>query len=308
MIDIVIIGAGPSGLCAAKNFLQYDANADVTILDAQGTVGGVWSKEQIYPTLKTNNLWSAVDFIDFPMDSSFGIEPGQHVTGEAMHSYLEAYAKHFGIMNKIQFHTFVVSVRRKTGGGWVVDIARSNSNGVVESLDCRKLVVATGVLSVPNMPSLDGATDFKGDIIHSSDLGRSTHLLTEKKSVAVLGGSKSAYDSVYLSAISGLTVDWIIRTSGRGPVWVFPPHTYLGPFKAWRERLVVRRIFSFMSPSILPDFSGFGWLRNFLHFNVIGKKISQTFWKLMHADTIHDCRYHAEPHLAVLEPEQSPFW
>jgi cation diffusion facilitator CzcD-associated flavoprotein CzcO len=315
MIDILIIGAGPSGLCAAKTFLQYDKDANIVLVEPHATVGGVWSKEQLYPTLKTNNLLGTLDFIDFPMDARFGIAPGEHVTGEAMHAYYSAYAEHFDISRRVRLRTRVVDVRRReTGGGWAVRVVPAGKSGAESeptTLECAKLVVATGVLSVPHMPTLEGVDTFGAPYIHAVDMGpRADELVHDPdiKTVAVLGGSKSAYDAVYLAATTGHKVEWLIRKSGRGPAWVFPTHTFLGPFKAWREKLVMRRFVSFMSPCVFPDFSGFGWLRRFLHFSSVGKVIAQKFWGAIHADTLRDCGYRVDPKLNILEPEQNPFW
>ncbi|KAK3343395.1 cofactor FMO1 FAD enzyme [Lasiosphaeria hispida] len=311
MIDTLIIGAGPSGLCAAKTILQHNKAADVVLVDGHGSVGGVWSKEQLYPTLKTNNLFSTMDFSDFPMDPArFGVQPGQHVTGEVMHAYLSAYAEHFKILHRIRFNTQVVEVRRRDASeevpcGWDVEV------GGGEMLQCERLVVATGVLNAPHLPHIDGEKDFSGPFIHSSELGRQAESLMSSpdiQTVAVIGGCKSAYDAVYLAASTGHKVEWIIRQSGRGPTWVFPTHTFLGPFEAWREKLVTRRIVSFMSPCNWPDYSGFAWLRSFLHTNSVGKFIAQKFWESIHADTARDCRYRDSKEFEVLEPEQSPFW
>ncbi|KAK3386831.1 cofactor FMO1 FAD enzyme [Podospora didyma] len=320
MIDILIIGAGPSGLCAAKTFLQHNAAANIVLIDAHSTVGGVWAAEQLYPTLRTNNLFSSPDFTDFPMDPErFGIKPGQHITGEAMHAYLSAYADHFGVLKRIRFNTKAIKVYRRDdgssgnhdNGGWDVEVQSSTGEGETSVLSCRKLVVATGVLSVPKMPKIKGMEDFGAPLLHSCDLGSRVNAVLEEPGVtrvAVLGGGKSAYDAVYLAATTGHKVEWIIRRSGHGPAWVFPTHTYLGPFRAWRERLVTRRVLSFMSPCVWPDYSGFGWLRDFLHVNSVGKFIAGKFWGAIHADTVRDCRYRTDQQFKVLEPELSPFW
>ncbi|KAK3311932.1 cofactor FMO1 FAD enzyme [Apodospora peruviana] len=310
MIDILIVGAGPSGLCAAKTFLQYDGNTELVIIDALSTVGGAWAKEKLYPTLKTNNLFTSVDFTDFPMDQQrFGVGPGEHITGEVMHDYLTAYADHFHLTDRIRFKTRVVDVRR-TQDGWAVETENLDTNSR-SFLVCRKLVIATGVLSVPSKPDIQGADDFGVPFIHSADLGPQADAVMKNpdiKTVAVLGGCKSAYDAVYLAATTGHKVEWIIRKSGRGPTWVFPTHTMLGPFRAWRERLITRRFFSFMSPCVFPDFSGFGWLRAFLHFNRVGSFVREKFWGAIYVDTLRDCEYRTNETHKVLEPEQSPFW
>jgi len=311
MVKILIIGAGPSGLCAAKTFLQRDPDTKLLIVDSRASIGGVWSQEQLYPTLKTNNLFSTIDFSDYPMEASrFGVEPGQHVSGEAMHKYLCAYADHFKLTDKIRLETRVLDIRRGDANGgeakiWEVTVDKG------EVIKCEKLVIATGVLSTPHLPQIEGLSDFSAPFLHSSSLGRDAEKILSDpaiKTIAVLGGSKSAYDAVHMAISTGHQVEWIIRKSGRGPVYVFPPYTMLGPFKALREKLTTRRFISFMSPWSFPDYSGFGWLRRFLHQNTIGKAIAQGFWKKIRASTVKDCRYREDEAFKVLEPEQNPFW
>lgn len=321
MIDILIVGAGPSGLCMAKTYLQYDRAREIVLVDAHSTVGGVWAKEKLYPTLKTNNLFSGVDFTDFPMDQErFGTRPGEHVTGETMHEYISAYAEKFDLMRRIRFRTRVVEVHQQrfesdvannqVDGGWNVQVEDLDS-GIRSVLSCKRLVIATGVLSVPNIPKIPGSDRFNAPLVHSADLGPQADSIMnnpEIKTIAVLGGCKSAYDAVYLAASTGHKVEWIIRRSGRGPTWVFPTHTYLGPIRAWRERLITRRLFSFMSPSIFPEFSGLRRVRDFLQFSRVGRFIRDRFWDAIHADTLRDCRYQTDDLYKILEPEQGPFW
>ncbi|KZL80145.1 cofactor fmo1 fad enzyme [Colletotrichum incanum] len=308
-IETLIIGAGPSGLCAAKTLLQHDPTAEILIVDARASVGGVWSQEQIYPNLKTNNLVTSIDFSDFPMDPErFGLKMKQHVPGKVMHEYLVEYAKHFGAWEKLQLNTKVIRVTRpEDDGEWIVDVEENNK---AKTITCTRLVVATGVLTVPHMPVLAGSETFEAPIVHSSDLGPKSHLFTSPDitTVAVLGGSKSAYDAVHLAASTGHKVRWLIRRSGRGPVWVAPAFTQLGPFKVWRERLVTRRICAFMSPCVFPDFSGLAWVRRFLHESALGRVVSRAFWGLIRHDTINDCGYQTNEKTKILQPEQNQFW
>ncbi len=266
-------------------------------------------RRSYFPRLRRTISTLAIDFSDFPLDERFGVRPGEHIPGEAMNAYLCAYAEHFKLTGRIRLNTRVIEIRKRSDdAGWVV---RVEDGGQTETLECRKLVIASGVLSVPHLPGLPGAEQFKAPYVHSSQLGPKMGELMRNpdiKSIAVLGGCKSAYDAVYLAASTGHKVHWIIRKSGRGPTRVFPPHTYLGPIKAWREALITRRFFAFMSPFPFPDFSGLSWLRDFLHRNSIGKAISRTFWSLIHADTIRDCQYRTDPRYNLLEPEQNPFW
>lgn len=324
MIDTIIIGAGPSGLCAAKTLLQYDPTTEIVLLDASASLGGVWAKERLYPTLKTNNLRGGIDFSDLPLDDRFGVRAKEHIPGAVMHAYLCVYADKFDVTDKIRLNTRVVAVRRRTedegqhglGGppGWAVEV--EPESGRRHELACHRLVVATGVLNAPQMPTgLAGADDWDVPLVHSSQFGTHNHSHHASvvddpavRRISVLGGGKSAYDAVYLAAQTGRAVDWIIRKSGRGPAWVFPPYTYLGPFKAWKERLPVRRIFSFMSPWVFADRSGWAWLRRFLHSTRLGRTISDGFLGAIHHDTIRDVGYETDPRFKILQPDVNPFW
>ncbi|OAP64529.1 hypothetical protein AYL99_00501 [Fonsecaea erecta] len=293
----------PSGLCAAKTIRECEPEARVKILDSNKTVGGVWSKENIYPGLKTNNIRGGIDFSDFPMHDGFGVPQGQHVSGEAMHEYIKAYAEHFGLLQLIDFESTVAEIRKLEGAqGWNVKL------GSGADLQAHKLIVATGVTNVPHRPDLSGAEDFGGPIMHSAELGMKGGALTDNpnvETIAVLGGGKSAYDAVHLAGKAGKRVEWIIRKSGKGPEWIFPAHT-MGPLQAVREKLPARRFVSFFSPCLWND--GFGWIRNFLHFTKLGKAMAQGFWANLHKATLDDCGMLKDERTKVLEPEQSPFW
>lgn len=50
-VDVAIIGAGWYGLVSARTFLRLRPDANVLIIDSDNTVGGVWSKDRLYPNL-----------------------------------------------------------------------------------------------------------------------------------------------------------------------------------------------------------------------------------------------------------------
>jgi cation diffusion facilitator CzcD-associated flavoprotein CzcO len=180
------------------------------------------------------------------MDDSYGVAAGEHISGETMHKYLLSYARKWDLLRRIKFRTAVSIIERdEARGGWNVtltptDTTVAGDKPAESTLWTKKLIIATGITNEPHQPGIPGQGDFEGPIIHSSALGREQGRLTKDpsiKTVAVLGGGKSAYDAVYLAACAGKQVEWIIRKSGKGPAWVFPSHAQLGPFKAWREVL-----------------------------------------------------------------------
>jgi cation diffusion facilitator CzcD-associated flavoprotein CzcO len=198
------------------------------------TVGGVWAQENLYPGLRTNNLRGGIDFTDLPMHDGFGVPAGSHIPGEVMHEYFKQYAQKWDILRRIDFETFVSEISRLEGPeGWNVKVQKGD---VAHDLQTKKLIIATGITHTPHRPSIAGAKYFEAPIIHSAELGQRSGIITKDpqiKTVAVLGGAKSAYDVVYLSALAGKQVEWIVRKSGKGPCWVFP--ALATPLKAHRE-------------------------------------------------------------------------
>jgi len=199
------------------------------------SIGGAWAENKLYPGLKTNNLHGGIDYADYPMHEGFGITMDQHVTGQAMHNYVEAYAQKHDLINRIQFGTKVKEASQlPESAGWRLVVSTPDES-VIDTL---KLIVATGVTNEPHRPFITGSEHFEAPIFHSCEMGRCHTQITQDASahtVAVLGGGKSAYDAVYLAATHGRSVEWIMRKSGKGPAWVFPAHTHLGPVKVRRE-------------------------------------------------------------------------
>jgi len=114
-ITLTLSNEGISGLANAKTYLEIHPDADVLILEKASTIGGVWAEHRLYPGLKSNNMLGTYEFSDFPMDpETFKIQPGQHIPGQTMHDYLEAYAKNFKVFDKIRFSCVVESVEVST--------------------------------------------------------------------------------------------------------------------------------------------------------------------------------------------------
>ena len=205
----------------AKTYLEVNPSTKVIILDSQDSIGGTWSKQRLYPGLRSNNLVGTYEFSDFPMDEkTFGVKPGQPVPGPVVHRYLRMYAEKFDFYRRIRFNSKVESVERKDGGGWVVNISHgaqvSNGNGNINSsIWAEKLVVSTGLTNEPFIPQFNGAETFDAPIFHAKYLYHHAEILSNTaKSVVVLGGSKSGFDAAYYHASHGVPVDWVIRESG----------------------------------------------------------------------------------------------
>lgn len=179
-----------------------------------------------------------------PDEVSHGFFLARYVT-----SYLEDYADShiYGgkrLQERIAFNTAVQSVRQcSTPGGWIISMDKASTFWTP------KLMVCSGLTSIPNMPSLPGQDTLAGKIMHHRNFGLSSITEDPKvKHIAVLGGAKSAADIAYAAANAGKIVSWIIRYSGSGPGGLLPAKG-MGPYANSNE-LLYTRLATALNPSM----------------------------------------------------------
>ncbi len=147
---MAVIGAGPGGLVAAKYAIE--AGFDTTVFEASDDLGGQWQSTAphsgIWPGMHTNTSRAMTAFSDLPAPADHPLHPA----AEQIHAYLRAYARKFGVTDRIRFGTPVRNVRV----GWEVD---------GEPFD--RVVVASGRFRMPSAPV--GLTQFRGELLHAFD-------------------------------------------------------------------------------------------------------------------------------------------
>jgi cation diffusion facilitator CzcD-associated flavoprotein CzcO len=147
---IAVIGAGPSGIAAAKYALE--AGFEPTVFEAAERIGGQWHTtgvhSGVWPGMRTNTSRELTAFSDHPPPPDDPLYP----TAERVREYLESYARTYGVLDRVRFGARVEDVRP----GWLVD---------AEPFDA--VVVASGRFHAPRFPST--VTDFAGDLLHAYD-------------------------------------------------------------------------------------------------------------------------------------------
>lgn len=300
--DLVVVGAGLHGLAAAKTYLEVNPVASIAVLEKAASIGGVWSKERLYPGLKTNNQLGTYEYSDFPMQG-YDVKEVQHIPGPTVHQYLTDYAKKFGVFAKVQLDSSVQAAEQWGEDGWLLSLLR---NGQERHVLARKLIVATGLASEPLRVEMPGMNDFAAPIFHSKDFRSNADILNSARSVTVIGGNKSGWDAAYEFAASGIHVDWVIRKSGHGPVWNAPSH--VTPLNIWLEKLVFTRLLTWMSPCVWGDADGYGAVRWFLHQTWFGRRLVDAFWWILQNDVEQLNGYDKHPETQKLKPWSGIFW
>ncbi|KAJ9503178.1 hypothetical protein LTR99_006954 [Exophiala xenobiotica] len=301
---------GLHGIAMAKTYLEVRPQAKIIVADKARTIGGSWAEERLYPRLKTNNVLGSYEFSDFPMTAErYGATPGAHIPGRVVHNYLCDVAAHYGIDAMFQPGTNVESATLKDDGRWLIKLHkeghdRATTNVVIAD----KIVVATGLTSEPNVPTLPGQNDFQGLLIHSKQLKERGPQLAACKNVVVLGGNKSAWDVCYDAARSGSRVHMVIRPSGGGPSYAWPKLFTYGPLTLSLARMSATRFFMAFDPTPFATKGPFSWWSRFLQQTTIGNKICNYFWTLLDRHIKWLNGYDTHPELQKLEPWTTPFW
>jgi dimethylaniline monooxygenase (N-oxide forming) len=180
--------------------------------------------------------------------------------------------------------------------GWRLTLR--DTAGLESHLETAKLMVCTGVTSIPSMPTLK-TIDASVPIIHSRDLGSSFKELGKDniQSVVVVGAAKSAYDAVYLLLSMGKRVTWVIRPDGAGPLAILPSEL-LGYFNS--IAVASTRLMTYLSPSILNTK---GFLYGFFQKSGLGRWLTGKVWDGIAYLSDRHAGYAKGDHVAVLRPE-----
>jgi cation diffusion facilitator CzcD-associated flavoprotein CzcO len=202
--QIVIIGAGVSGIAAAKTFLQY-GYTNITILEASYEIGGVWRSSQYVGASIQGPYW-LYQYADFPWPKDLINEANDNVSPDkaTVQKYIQRYAERYGLLDKvdIRYGCYVKKITRDaTRGIWIVSMDNKNRGEDGETMEADVLLMCIGNNSsspiIPN--NIPGRELYHGTVLHSSEVGDGSILnenaaSTSTRNICIIGGSKSAYD------------------------------------------------------------------------------------------------------------------
>jgi thioredoxin reductase len=208
---VCVIGAGPSGITAAKNLLDQDM--EVVVYDLGTEVGGNWvftekvGHSSVFETTHIISSRTLSEYADFPMPLDYPDYPSH----KNLAAYFQSYAKQFNLYPYIKFNTLVKHCERIGNGQWEVTTI---SNNIEQKQTFDALAVCNGHHWLPRMPEYPG--QFAGEFIHSHEVKKFPHF--SGKRVLVIGGGNSACDVAVESSRVAASVD----ISWRRGYWIAP--------------------------------------------------------------------------------------
>lgn len=183
MKRVVIIGAGPGGICTGIKLKEAGFDS-FTIVEQANGVGGTW-RNNTYPGCRCDVPSVLYSF-------SFAQKPdwqSRYATQGEILGYMEDLAEEYGLMPHVRLNT------RFTGATW--DDRRSLWRVALDDgqiLEAEVLVSAIGLFNEPNVPAIDGLDSFAGPVMHSARWQHDVAL--DGRNVAVIGSAASAVQLV----------------------------------------------------------------------------------------------------------------
>jgi 4-hydroxyacetophenone monooxygenase len=212
-IEVLVIGAGLSGLCAAIKLQK--AGIAFSILEKNPGVGGTWL-ENTYPGcgVDTPSHLYCFSFAQSPTWTRY------FAKRDELHHYLEHLTDTYDLRRHISFSAEVEELAWDDAAQvWRATVR--DASGGRRRLVANAVITGVGLLNRPSVPNIAGLADFAGPQMHTAAWDSSVDL--RGKRVAVIGTGASAMQLVpnIVDEAAHVTV------FQRSPQWGLPNANYL---------------------------------------------------------------------------------
>ena len=160
--DVLIIGAGLSGVGAAYHLQKNCPDKSFAILEGRSSIGGTWDLFR-YPGVRSDSDMYTLGYSFKPWE-----QPKAIADGPSILKYVQDTARDHGIVQKIRFGHSVKAASWSSGDGkWTVQAERGELKETVQ-ITCNFLFMCSGYYSYERgfTPEFPGINDFSGTVVH----------------------------------------------------------------------------------------------------------------------------------------------
>jgi cation diffusion facilitator CzcD-associated flavoprotein CzcO len=185
-VDVLVVGAGISGIDAGYHLQTYCRNKSYVILEGRDDLGGTWDLFR-YPGIRSDSDMHTLGFSFRPWKEAKAIADGPSIK-----NYLRETARDYGIDKRIRYQH---RVRRASwdseSARWTVEVERGPEREPV-TFSARFLFMCSGYYNYAEgyAPRFEGQESFKGVIAHPQHWPE--QLDYEGKRVVVIGSGATA--------------------------------------------------------------------------------------------------------------------
>jgi monooxygenase len=159
--DVIIVGAGLSGIGAAVHLQKRCDDKSYRIIEARDAIGGTWDLFR-YPGIRSDSDMHTLGYNFKPWTEAKAIADGPNIL-----QYVRDTADEYGVKENIQFNTRVVSLNWSSEDAmW--HVTTQSEAGLRETTTCRMVNVCSGYYRYDQgyLPEFPGYDDFEGQLVH----------------------------------------------------------------------------------------------------------------------------------------------
>ncbi|MCB1304102.1 MAG: NAD(P)/FAD-dependent oxidoreductase [Leptospiraceae bacterium] len=255
-VDVIIVGAGISGIGAAFHLQDKLPHKTYTILEGRDDLGGTWDLFK-YPGIRSDSDLFTFGYDFKPWESNQGIADGASIK-----AYINETAQQYGIKPNIRFRHRVISTNWNSGRGQWDVVVRKEDTGEEVELHSSWLFCGAGYYRYDQgfTPQFEGRERFQGPVIHPQHWPE--HLDYKGKRVLIIGSGATAVTLVPAMADDAAHITMLQRT----PTYIMPLPAvekmakYLKPFigkrlafKATRKKNILKQRWFFKFCQNFPN-------------------------------------------------------
>jgi cation diffusion facilitator CzcD-associated flavoprotein CzcO len=189
--DVLIMGAGLSGIDAAHHLQKFCPWKTYVILEQREHIGGTWDLFR-YPGIRSDSDMLTMGYSFRPWTHPKSISPGEDIR-----EYITATAREEGIERHIRFrHTIKRASWSTSDARWTVEAVTSDAAGHEQTvhITCNFLFSCAGYYrySAGYLPEFPGRERFRGTIVHPQAWPQNGALNYAGKKVVVIGSGATA--------------------------------------------------------------------------------------------------------------------
>ena len=184
--DVLIIGAGLSGIGAGVHLQKRCPDRTYAILEGRDSIGGTWDLFR-YPGIRSDSDMYTLGYSFKPWEEAKAIADGPSIL-----KYVKDTASEYGIDHKIRYgHQVKRAAWSSQDACWTVEAEQGEQSNAVR-LTCSFLFVCGGYYSYAKgyTPEFPGRERFKGRVVHPQNWTEDIHY--EDKRVVVIGSGATA--------------------------------------------------------------------------------------------------------------------
>jgi monooxygenase len=247
-LDVLIVGAGLSGIGAACHLRAECPDKSFAILESRDAIGGTWDLFR-YPGIRSDSDMFTLGYRFRPWDNAKSI-----ADGPSIRQYVRDTAREHGVDRNIRFHHRAVRAEWSSEEArWTVEVERTDTEETLR-ISCNFLFGCTGYYRYDEgfSPRFEGTERFRGEIVHPQHWPED--LDYAGKRVVVVGSGATAVTLVPAMAEQAAHVtmlqrspSYVVTLPGRDPLAELLlrklPAKFVYPIVRWKNVLLTSAFF-----------------------------------------------------------------